>query len=45
MDNVADLILTGEATNYTFGGSVSTAEDVNGDGYSDVICGVQGFNN
>ncbi len=39
MDNTADLIMTGEAAGDYFGNSVSTAGDVNGDGYSDVIVG------
>ena len=39
MDNVADLTMTGEATNNYFGNSVSSAGDVNGDGYADVIVG------
>jgi hypothetical protein len=39
MDNIADVIMTGEATSDGFGGSVSTAGDVNGDRYSDVIVG------
>ena len=29
MNNVADVIMTGEATDNHFGGSVSTAGDVN----------------
>jgi hypothetical protein len=33
------LTLTGEAANSSFGGSVATAGDVNGDGYSDVVVG------
>ena len=33
------LTLTGETTSNSFGGSVATAGDVNGDGYSDVIVG------
>jgi len=37
MDNVADIIMTGELINSEFGNSVSTAGDINGDGYSDVI--------
>lgn len=41
MDNVADLILTGEAVSNTFGVSVSSAGDVNGDGYSDLIVGAE----
>ncbi|MBL0108386.1 MAG: FG-GAP repeat protein [Ignavibacteria bacterium] len=39
MNNVADLIMTGEAAGDQFGSSVSSAGDVNGDGYSDVIVG------
>ncbi len=39
MDNIADVILTGEAAGDHFGNSASTAGDVNGDGYSDVIVG------
>ena len=39
MDNSADVIMTGEAASDFFGISVSTAGDVNGDGYSDVIIG------
>jgi len=42
MDNVADVIMTGETDFYYFGASVSTAGDVNGDGYSDVIVGATG---
>jgi hypothetical protein len=39
MDNIADVTLTGEAAGDYFGYSVSSAGDVNGDGYSDVIVG------
>lgn len=42
MNNVADVTLTGEATNNYFGHSVSGAGDVNGDGYTDVIVGAYG---
>jgi hypothetical protein len=43
MNNVADVILTGEAINNYFGYSVSTAGDVNGDGYADVIIGAPNY--
>ncbi len=42
MDNIADKVMEGEATNNYFGQSVSTAGDVNGDGFSDVIVGAYG---
>jgi hypothetical protein len=42
MDNTADIILTGQAAGDLFGVSVSSADDINGDGYSDVIVGAQG---
>jgi hypothetical protein len=42
MDNSADVIMTGEAYGDAFGGSVSTAGDVNKDRYSDVIVGAYG---
>jgi len=42
MNNTADLVITGEATNILFGYSVSEAGDVNGDGHSDVIVGAYG---
>ena len=38
-------IVFGGQTGAGFGGSVSTAGDVNGDGYSDVIAGAYGFDN
>lgn len=44
MNNVADVTMTGEGLANYFGNSVSSAGDVNGDGYSDVIVGAYGFN-
>ena len=43
MNVIADVVLTGVAVNYYFGSSVSSAGDVNGDGYSDVIVGAYGY--
>jgi len=43
MDNVADVAMTGEATDNSFGRSVSSAGDVNSDGYADVIVGASGY--
>ena len=43
MNNIADVTMTGETTNNYFGFSVSSAGDVNGDGYSDVIAGAYGY--
>ncbi len=43
MNNVADITITGEVENIRFGYSVSTAGDVNGDGYSDVIVGAYNY--
>ena len=42
MDTTADVVLTAEALNGLFGVSISTAGDVNGDGYDDVIVGAYG---
>ena len=39
MNIVADVIMTGETTPNYFGISVSSAGDVNGDSFSDVITG------
>ncbi len=41
----AATVLTGEGTGNSFGGSVASAGDVNGDGYSDVVVGAIGYNN
>ena len=43
MNNAADITMTGKGTNNYFGNSLSTAGDVNGDGYSDVIVGADGY--
>ncbi|MGB4851464.1 MAG: FG-GAP-like repeat-containing protein, partial [Ignavibacteria bacterium] len=43
MNNLADITMTGEAAQDLFGNSVSSAGDVNGDGYSDVIAGAYGY--
>lgn len=42
MDNIADVIFTGQASSDLLGISVSSAGDVNNDGYSDVIIGADG---
>ncbi len=44
MNNTADVTLTGSAAGDNFGYSVSSAGDVDGDGYSDVIVGAYGYN-
>ena len=41
-DNVPDLIMQGFGDNFFFGTSVSTAGDMNRDGYADVIVGATG---
>ncbi|MBK8382126.1 MAG: FG-GAP repeat protein [Ignavibacteria bacterium] len=44
LNNTADVVLTGKVSSEFFGISVSSAGDVNGDGYSDVIVGAYGNN-
>jgi len=44
MNTIADVVMTGESIGNMFGRSVSSAGDINGDGYSDVIVGASGFN-
>jgi hypothetical protein len=41
-DSTADLVLTGDAPGDDFGYSVSSAGEVNGDGYDDVVVGAYG---
>ncbi|MBK6772141.1 MAG: FG-GAP repeat protein [Ignavibacteria bacterium] len=43
MNGVADVTMTGEATNHLFAYSVADAGDVNGDGFADVFVGAWGF--
>jgi len=44
MNNVPDMILTGEATNNSFGWAVGGGGDINGDGYKDFMVGAFGVN-
>ncbi|MBK8983698.1 MAG: FG-GAP repeat protein [Ignavibacteria bacterium] len=44
MNNVPDMIMTGEATSNSFGWAVGGGGDINGDGYKDFIVGASGFN-
>lgn len=43
INTAADVTLNGESANNYFGSSVSSAGDVNGDGYDDVIIGAYGY--
>ncbi|HAY32868.1 MAG TPA: FG-GAP-like repeat-containing protein [Ignavibacteria bacterium] len=43
-DNTADVVFTGQNSGDEFGKSVSSAGDVNGDGYDDIIAGASNFN-
>lgn len=44
MDNIADVTFTGNANSDLMGYSVSSAGDVNNDGYQEVIVGAAGYN-
>lgn len=44
MNNIADVILTGEGVSNEFGECVSSAGDANGDGFSDVIVWARRYN-
>ncbi|MBL0108776.1 MAG: FG-GAP repeat protein [Ignavibacteria bacterium] len=44
MDNINDLSMTGENIINYFGTSVAGAEDLNLDGYSDLVIGAPGAN-
>jgi hypothetical protein len=44
MNTVADITLTGETTNDEYGAAVSTAGDVNNDGFDDVVVGAYRYN-
>lgn len=43
MNNAADVVFNGEAAGNIFSSSVSTAGDVNGDGYSDILIGADQY--
>ena len=43
INNIIDITMSGEASNNSFGYSASSAGDVNGDGYSDIIAGAYGY--
>jgi len=45
MDNIADFTMTGEEAGSKFGSWVSTAGDVNDDGYSDIIVSAPWYQN
>jgi len=45
MDDTADVILIGELTTDFFGQYISTAGDVNGDDYDDLVVGSRGYPN
>ncbi len=43
MSNAVDITFTGELPNHFFGGAVSKADDINKDGYPDIISAAQGY--
>ncbi|MBX7042016.1 MAG: FG-GAP-like repeat-containing protein, partial [Ignavibacteria bacterium] len=45
MDSLPDVTFTGLAAGDQFGSTLSGGSDVNGDGFSDVLIGMNGFNN
>jgi hypothetical protein len=43
MNNIADVVITGEGTSNFFGQHFSSTGDVNNDGYSDLVMGAYGY--